>query len=59
MNLFEDFLKADLQIEICRYFKVQAIKELAQSEEEMFFLDKYGLNEVIARDESLIYDKLI
>ncbi len=29
MNLFDDFLKADMQIEICRYFKMKALKDLA------------------------------
>lgn len=44
---------------MCRYFKLKAIKELAETEEDLIFLGKYGLNEVVNQDEALIYDKLI
>jgi hypothetical protein len=46
--MFDDFLLSDMQLEVCREFKIRAVREMANDEQEMQFLIGYGIKEFLS-----------
>lgn len=59
INLFENYCLSDMQMEVCRAFKLLSAQELGRNQAERDAQQRRCLQEFLGPDEKLIYNKLL